>query len=610
MNVRRLPLAASVALAAACLGLYGWTLGFPFQFDDHLYLVTNPLLRDARSFAFATDFAAFATRAADMGLDPDLSTNLILRPLCYLTFYAHHVFGGLRPEPMRAVNILIHVANALLVFAVLLRLLRRARPEPPAPASAVFLAAFAAWMFAVNPMQTESVTYIVQRFTSMGTFFYLLTWLLHLVGHAAAARTGRAAARAGAFLSLVAGMLTKEFLVTAPFLLVLADVLVLGMPLRAALRRSWLLFLALPIIPAMVLLTSWAQAGNGEAGLQAAMLVAAPLGAGEDFQYRYAISQPGVVLDYLRLFLVPYGLNLDHGRQACASVLEAAVLLPVAGIAALLAGAWLWRRHDPGRARGSLVLFGALWFFLTLGVDSSVIPLPDLMSEHRAYLPSIGISMAMAGLLDALRARCAARPLLRRSVLAAAAGWIAVLGGLTVARNLVWASETAMWRDVVARSPGNARAWMNLGVALVGEDEEEAVACLRRAIAINPAALLARINLARLQLRRGVPAEALSVVDGGLAQSGGDPALLFERGAALRALGELESAIEAFQRVVAIQPGNAKALALIGELHLRQGRREAALANFRSAAMLDPSATWLLQAIAMVEEPVAGARGP
>jgi Flp pilus assembly protein TadD len=604
VNARRLPLAASVALAAACLGLYGWTLGFPFQFDDHLYLVTNPLLRDARSFAFAGDFAAFATRAADMGLDPDLSTNLILRPLCYLTFYAHHVFGGLRPEPMRAVNILIHIANALLVFTVLLRLLRMARPDPPTPASATFIATFAASLFAVNPMQTESVTYIVQRFTSLGTFFYLLTWLLHLRGHAAEGRAGRTAARAGAFLSLVAGMLTKEFLVTAPVVLVLADVLVLGLSVRTALRRSWLLFLALPIVPVMVLLTSWAQAGAG-AGLKTAMLVAAPLGAGEDFQYRYAISQPGVVLDYLRLFVVPYGLNLDHGRDACASVSEAAVLLPVAGILVLLAGAWWWRRRDPGRARGSLVLFGTLWFFLTLGVDSSVIPLPDLMSEHRAYLPSVGLSAVMAGLLDAVRARCAVRPLSRRAVLGAAAAWIAVLGGLTVARNRVWASEAGMWRDVVARSPGNARAWMNLGVALAGGDDEEAVACLYRAIAINPAALLARINLARVLIRRGRPAEALSAVDAGLALSGGDAALFFERGSALRALGDLEGAIEAFRHVCAMQPGNAMAPALIGELHLRQGRREEALASFRAAAMLDPSATWLLQAIATIEGPIA-----
>jgi len=98
--------------------LNGWTLNFPMVFDDHLYLKNNPLVKDAASFKYAADFQNFATWPARHGMEPDLATNFVLRPVAYATFYVNYVLDGFNPKGWRLVNIFVHVANAWPVYAL------------------------------------------------------------------------------------------------------------------------------------------------------------------------------------------------------------------------------------------------------------------------------------------------------------------------------------------------------------------------------------------------------------------------------------------------------------------------------------------------------------
>src|SRR5947209_4514764 len=116
-------------LIAACLLLYGGTLSYPFVFDDHIYLLENPLVVDAHSFSFPAHFTQFANSPAKLGVDPDLSVNFILRPFSYLTYYLNYAASGWKPNGFRAVNIVLHLLNSLLVFEVLWLLARRAGAE-------------------------------------------------------------------------------------------------------------------------------------------------------------------------------------------------------------------------------------------------------------------------------------------------------------------------------------------------------------------------------------------------------------------------------------------------------------------------------------------------
>jgi hypothetical protein len=139
----------------------------------------------------------FANRASALGLDRDLSTNFILRPAAYFSFYLNSLVGGLHPLGFQGVNVLIHCGNAARLFALVHRLLPSARSLAPTAGSTPFIAWTAALFFLVHPLQTESVTYILQRFTSLGTFVFLGSVLLYFVAQQAAARLRPGAGGAG-----------------------------------------------------------------------------------------------------------------------------------------------------------------------------------------------------------------------------------------------------------------------------------------------------------------------------------------------------------------------------------------------------------------------------
>ncbi len=336
MNVYRFHSIVLGILIAAGVLLYGHTLSFPFVFDDHIYLVDNPIVKDAHSFNFMGDFISFSTYSKRLGLDPDLSTNFILRPVTYLTFYINYAIDGMIPRGFRMVNIAIHCANAILLYLILLHLLSESRKSGSVSSTSEgFIAFAAALLFLVHPLQTESVTYVVQRFTSLVAFFYLFTILTYLLSNSFANKATALFFRVISVAGLVVGMLSKECAVTVPFMLVLLDWLVMGIPLKLVWKRTLPYFLCLPIIPAIIGVTSWAQ-NNCNASLAAAFNITNPY-PDPFYQYHYALTQLSVVLSYLRLILVPYGQNLDWDYPLSKSLLDGQVLGSAAQFAALSA---------------------------------------------------------------------------------------------------------------------------------------------------------------------------------------------------------------------------------------------------------------------------------
>ena len=188
--------------------LYGWTTDFPMTFDDCIYLKDSPYFRQSGAFSYLLDFKGFAQAPFKAGLEGDLTTNMLLRPVAYATFFANHALDGFEPRWFRVVNIVVHMVNGWLVF-VLLRRLGSGMVERGGlrENSAAFIAMTTALLFVVHPLATESVTYIVQRFTSMGTLLLLLCVDLHLRSLVAEGRHRRWL-RAGAVLAAMAGMVT------------------------------------------------------------------------------------------------------------------------------------------------------------------------------------------------------------------------------------------------------------------------------------------------------------------------------------------------------------------------------------------------------------------
>jgi protein O-mannosyl-transferase len=490
----RIPSWTARSVVAAIFGaigfaLYEFTLPFPFAFDDYPYLLKNPLWKDARSFLFPTEFSQFANRAAALGLVSDLSTNFILRPFAYLTFHLNYLAGGLEPAGYRAVNVLIHSANAVLLFALVSLLGRLPGQVAPPASSRRFVPWVAALIFLVHPMQIESVTYIIQRFTSLGTFFFLGSVLLFLMARIGEDRPHARRCRRCSIAALLLGMLTKEFLFVAPLAMLMLDRLMLGTPPREALQRARPWLLCMPLIPALVLATAAAQSPHGLSML-ALLNVTSPTASGHsDAQYlvHYALTQPGIVLTYLRLLVLPRGLNVDPDHPFVTSPLDGQFLAPSAALMLIAGSAAWWAGRRPGDPRTALACSGVLWFFLTLSVDSSIIPLPDVMAEHRAYLPSVGFAIAVACLADLARTRRAAGPVQQWSIAAGTAAAVLSLAVGTAMRNEVWRSPVSLWQDTAAKSPGKSRPWMNLGTAYFESERWSlAIECYRRAVALAP----------------------------------------------------------------------------------------------------------------------------
>jgi len=588
MSTARLKHVTSGILVLIGILLYCYTLSYQMVFDDCIYLINNPLFREARSFAFPLNFHAFAVSSAQLGLDRDLSTNLILRPLAYFTFYLNYVFDGLNPRWYRAVNIGIHCANAVLLYHIASFFLQASRTATShVISSRQFIAAGAALLFLVHPIQTESVTYIVQRFTSMGALFYLVTILTYFLAYASSDKGTASRLHLGSVVSLIAGMLSKEETFTAPFMLVLLDCMVMRTPLRTALKRTIPHFLCLPIIPTLIVMTSWAQ-DNGDSLIGGAFTIASSTDSGA-YRYHYALTQLSVMMSYLRLIVIPFGLNLDRDYPLSTSFFQMPVLVSLALIVSILVGSWYYYRRRQEDLRSALLFCSTLWFFLTLLPSSSLAPLPDLMADHRSYLPSMGALLALACCADLLRTQVFNQREGKLAMNVFMAAWILGLSVATVARNYVWRSPTSLWKDTAMKSPGKWRPWSNLAAAYyeIGRPSE-AIDCLTKAIDREPDYVSGYMDLAMVQNEQGRYREALEVSKAGLKRSLNNYRMLYNLGVSYCAIEQMKSAIKVLSDSVAICGTYKPAHIKLATAYSRLEQYDKALAEYKIAESLPP----------------------
>ena len=555
----------SVLLGLGVLVLYAPTLSFPFQYDDELYLILSPLYKSAASFASMWNVEEFAKWLSGQVTDVDVGVNFFMRPVSYFTFYLSHAFGGLDPFGFRLVNVLLHAVNAVLAFLLAWRLTQtHADRDPLSMTSRRFIALTAAGLFAFHPLHTESTTYIVQRFTTLGSLFYLTAMLLHLRYVAAPHALRSWAFRWGSVLAVVLGMLSKESVFTAPLMLVWIHWMIVGSSLRRAVASAWPQLVCLAIVAVMMHLAMGLKPAGPE-GLTGAL----HLVNWTDQRFTiagYAASQTLVVLDYLRLVLLPTGLNIDPDPCYYGSWLNWQVLVSAASILGLVVTAWIFSRWHRRETRAVLVLTGLVWFFVSLLPSSSVVPLPDLMAEHRAYLGSVGVLLAVVALIDLMRTQIARRMRRVTPVLFALVGvWITVMTVATFARNEVWRTERSLWEDAVAKSPNRWKSWANLGTVLGKEKRyAEAERCLLEASRLSPYSGSVASVLSCLYVEQERYAEALDVAMDALENQPQTPALCYTLAEALHGLHRYDDCIQILRDIIAFQPLHGQSHRLLG----------------------------------------------
>jgi len=529
--------------------VYSGTLGSAFHFDDEDYIVRNPVVRDlglftepsgARVFDRVTEFDAF-----------------VMRYVAFLTFALNFRLHGLHVEGYHAVNILIHIVNALLVYALVL--LTFALPgisvcNEKGKTSAAAMAAFLSSMiFVSHPVQTQAVTYISQRFASLAALFCLLSLLLYIRSRQSLS-VQRYLLYAGSFTAAVFAMKTKEISFTLPVIIAVYELMFLKGRVREKAAFLLPLLLTMLIIPVSILML------NRPAGELIGDLGGATRALSDMPRHEYLFSQFGVVATYLRILCLPVGQNLDYDYPAMRSFFAPGVLLPLAMILGLIAlGSYMivrTRRIDADN-RLKVISFGIFWFFICLSVESSIIPTNDLIFEHRLYLPSVGAFVAFTAALSVCSDKyLSGRPGIRRAAAVLLCLMVMTLGVTAYNRNLVWADDITLWGDVVRKSPGKARGYANLGKAYLDRGMiNEAIQTLQHGLSIDPYQPKSYNNIAVAYKRAGNLGRAVEHLTYALNLSPDYADAHFNLGMAFLELGNNASAREHFSRAVQSSPG-------------------------------------------------------
>ena len=407
------------------------------------------------------------------------------RPLVNLTLALNYAWGGLDVRGYHAVNLLIHLLAGLTLFGVLRRtfLLPVLREKFGQDSGALALAISLLWV--AHPLQTEAVTYIVQRAESLMGLFYLLTLYGFIRAVTDDSRRWYAFSLGACFL----GVLCKEVMVTAPLIVLLYDRTFLSGSWRNISRKRWHLHLGL-VSSWLLLAVVMKEAGSRNHTMGNIPGVSWPA---------YGLIQIPAIVHYLRLSVWPHPLVLDYGFQSIGNPMA---VVPYGLFLLLPAGFTLFALtcvSKPGRPWPAFGFAGA-WVFLILAPTSSVIPLSDAIVERRMYLP---LACVIVFIVVTVYRFCG-----RGSVFLLVPA-LAALITLTLLRNQDYRSQISIWSETVARQPLNPRAHDNLGQALsVAGRLNEAVRELEMATRLQPNEGSYWENLGHAQLVTGHPEQA------------------------------------------------------------------------------------------------------
>jgi Flp pilus assembly protein TadD len=541
-----LGVAVGLIVAAGVLA-YRNTFAVPFVLDDTISIVDNPTLR-----SLWPPWAPLLT--------PHGGETTAGRPFLNLSLALNYAGGGLAVRGYHALNLALHLAAGLTLLGVLRRSLPRIVRSLPASES-FLLATAIALLWTVHPLQTQAVTYIVQRAESqMG-----LCYLLALYGFVRSCDSPRPARwRAVSWAACVGAMGTKEVAVSLPIVVLLFDRTFVAGSFRAAWQARRRYYLALAATWS-VLAFSLLWTGGNRGG---------SMGPGVGVAFAdYWLTQFRAVSTYLRLTVWPDPLVFEYGRFLETDL--AAVAPHAALVCALLAATAvaLWRGHALG--------FLGACFFAILAPSSLMPSTSQMIVEHRMYLPLAACLTALAGVVRHLAGR--------RTPWLLALG-AAVLVPVTHSRNEDYATEKGLWADTLAKRPDNARALDNYALALCLDGApERALPLLQRALAQNPdsAPTRATLGMTHLMLNRLADAEqhlreAVAI----------DPKWATPRsnlGLVLLRTDRYPAAVEQFQAALQLGPETPEARWNLGNALAATGDLAAARPQLQRALQLAPS---------------------
>ena len=598
-------------LTLAVFLVYGNTLFHSFHFDDIPSILEKPWIR---------------------GLDkiPQFIFSVWSRPLVILSFNINHAISGFEVWSYHAFNILFHATATLLVYrlAVLIENVTVVKFAQ----NGVFRSRaplFSAFIFALHPISTQSVTYISSRSTILVTIFYLAGLILFFKGLLNIKETDSRGRLFKAGCLLVAGVcfflgiLSKQTIVTLPVMMFLFHFyFVSSTPFTQWLRGQikWIALIGVPLVCAI----GWKQFFGG--GIVSTSPT--PFSASS-----YFLTQTFVIpFEYFRKLIFPINLNIDVNFPVFsewsnwANWMGIAVLLMVLGLCIQVS------RNRKGSMNRRTIGFGMAWVLITLLPTSSIVPLLDVAVEHRTYLPMVGFSLLFAGMLGGL-SNCLAK--LRSDHVVSGDRAFSVVGVCSILlllfysagvikRNAVWKDEISLWADAKKKSPNLVRPYNNLGEAYDKRGEyDRAIAEFESALRLNPKYFFALNNLGNIYGKKKNYPTAIAYFEKALKEKPDYSPAHYNLARGLHLMGKPDAAVlsyhqairfnpyfeqaffnlanllletrkpkEAtvnFLRFLEMQPNHARARFGLGNAYAVQGQLDRAYAQFQQSAALDPA---------------------
>ena len=534
--------------------IYAHTLNSPFVFDDKPNIVSNLHIRITDLSPQSLADAAFKSPIPE-------------RPLANISFALNYYLHGYHQGGFHLVNIFIHIITAIVLYFFVKTTLGTPNIRCDAH-QRLWIAFFTAAIWMVHPLQTQSVTYIVQRMNSLTAMFYVLSILLYARFRLAAGLKRRWGLLAGCILAALLALASKQIAATLPFIIIVYE----GYFFQRRRSKLYMACLAgcllLTVAIALVLL------GGDPLNRLLAGYQQRPFTLTQRL-----LTQPRVVMFYLSLLFwpSPQRLNLDHDFAFSVSLLEPlGTVLALAALAVLALVAALTAKKQP------LISFGVVWFLANLVIESSIIPL-EIIFEHRTYLPSMMFCLLFVWLVFRWFKPAWPGTALLCVMVAVGAFW-------TYQRNTVYADRITLWQDSVEKSPHKARPHNNLGVALADHGHhDQAIEQYRKTLQIEPfyAEAYANIGLSLVEqgkLEQGVP-QFLKTLE----LNPNDVLTLSNLGGVLVMLERYSEAVAHLNKAIQLKPDAAAAHNNLGVALKRLGKFEAAQKHFAEARRIDPA---------------------
>ncbi len=553
--------------------VYGRATSSPFVFDDMFCITANPSIVNL--------WPPIGDAEQPGPLNPAKELSTAGRPLVNLSLALNYHFGGLDPVGYHVFNLIVHVLSALLLMAIVRRTLCLHYFEGRFDHASGPLSLLAALLWAVHPLQTETVIYVTQRTELMVGFFYLATLYSSLRYWSALSPAARTTWLALSTLACLAGMASKEVMVTAPLVVLLFERTFLAGSFRQAIRKSWPLYAGLALGWVLLLGLNYNGPRSNSAGFDHNVPA-----------YAWWLTQTKVLWMYLKLAVWPWPLTIHYKLPYLTSPASAwPWLLPTALL--ILATLVLWWRRNP-------IGFVGAWVLIILSPTLVVPIVTEVAAERRMYLPLAALAALIVAGGYRLAQRTQRRPVSAEGsgradrsagkiAAAAALALVILLSLVSVRRLAAYHNSVTLWQDAAAYQPDDPVVRNNLGLELANAGRlQEAMEQYQQALRLNPDSIEAYYNLGIALANGGHTQEAIANFQQALQRKPNGPSIHNNLGLALYEAGQIQQAVDHYQEALRLKPDYPEAYNNLGVALLNAGQTQESIKRFRHALRIQP----------------------